>query len=330
MKKRCRWIDFLKSLAMVAVILDHTSKFHKSGLVQYHTGFAVGLFILVAGINSGMSIEKNCNNRTQYLMKRTKGIIIPYIVATLTYSIYYDGFKFDLIKFIGKLITFSASGPFYFVFFFLQLIFCSVFIFNIFMKHNKGILMDGGILFVIYLLCIYLNRCTDMGPFYGGAKYLLGGSYLFLFCLGMVIYKYMNRLLNKKTSILWLLLTLLCFAIFEIYQLYYKGWSNPPNKYTVFYILIIFSIVFIIKNICTLKNKSLDRLVDIINMIGSNSLYVFLYHSLIIQIFTDYSFNMENTVVYKMLVILCSIVIPVSISEVKKKIIIGLNRQPAQ
>lgn len=321
-EKHYEWIDFAKSIAIIAVILDHTFGItYKNDVLHYHTAFSVTLFIFLAGITASISIGKHDKNDKNYLFRRIKVIFIPYFFATLVYSIYNNNFMFDLYLFIKQLITFSASGPFYFVFFFMQLVLCSVVIYKIFQKCNGNILKGIGTLLFIYLLCVYFNRYTSMGPIYGGGNKLLGGSYLFVFSLGIIFYQYIDKLSNKKTNIEWLIMVIVAFTVFEKYKIYYKTWSNPPNKYTIFYTLLIFSIIFIVNNIFTLKSKLAVNILNYVNMVGKNSLYVFLYHSLIIEIFLKYNFGMQNTILYKILIVLCSLIVPVFVIEINRKII---------
>lgn len=325
MKKRYKWIDFAKALAIIAVVFDHTIEIHNNQILKLHTAFSVALFILLAGVTSAMSISRSNFSNKQYFLKKIKNIFIPYIFATFLYFLYNSHFKFDWLIFAKQLVTFSAGGPFYFIYFFLQLIFLSPLIYKIFIKHEHGIVKDVGLLFVVYLIGLFFNKYTYMGPFWGGGRVLLGGSFLFVFCLGFLIYKYMDKLSNKIINITWLIITLMSFIIFENYQIYSKSWSNPPNIFTIFYTLIIFSLIFTVYNLGDFKNKFIEKTIDVINLIGKNSFYIFLYHSLIIQIFLDISLNLGNTMIFKVLTILSGIIIPVIIFEVFNKV--GQNRK---
>jgi len=321
-KKQFEWINFAKTLSMIAVVLDHTAGVaYKNGMIQYHTIFAVSLFIFLAGLTSSISIANSPKIDFWYTFNRMKKILIPYAIASLVYSVYFNRMSFNLKLFLSQLTSFSATAAFYFIFFYLQLILCSVFLFKLFNKVSKSLIMDIGLITIIYLLSVYFNRYTSMGMSYAGGDRLLGGNYFFVFCLGILFYKYMDILSNKKITILWLLLTLGTFWIFEKYKIIFRAWSNPPNKYAVLYMLLVFSGVFTVGNIVVLKNPLLKKLIRGINMIGKDSLYVFLYHPILIDIIKQYNFGLIGTPVFKIMLVVCSLIIPILCLEVWKKMV---------
>lgn len=321
LNQKQEWIDFGKSLAMIAVILDHTAGVaYKNSLIQYHTMFAVSLFILLAGITSSISISNSAKVDIGFFVNRTKKILVPYFFASLIYSVYFNDFTFDLVLFMRQMVTFSATAAFYFVFFYLQLILCSVFLYELIVKKSKNIYTDIVIMSLIYLFSVYFNRYTNMGIEYGGGSKLLGGSYFFMFCLGILIYKYMSKLDNIKVKIAWFVVVILLFTIFEQNQMYYKSWSNPPNKYGVLYTLLIFSIIFLFKNIVMVKSEFGNRARAVINSIGKNSLYIFLYHPLIIDIIKEYGIGVNATLIFKLFIVLCPLFLPIGMVKIGKQI----------
>lgn len=55
-----RWINFLKGMAIVAVVIDHLYGIvYENGLVRGLTVYSVTLFIFLVGITSSISIERN-------------------------------------------------------------------------------------------------------------------------------------------------------------------------------------------------------------------------------------------------------------------------------
>lgn len=62
-KKRIFWLDFGKFIAILAVLLDHSSGLlYKTPLIQRATFFSVSLFILTSGITSYYSFLHKTRN----------------------------------------------------------------------------------------------------------------------------------------------------------------------------------------------------------------------------------------------------------------------------
>ena len=312
------WLDFLKTLAMIAVVLNHVYGFvFNNNILLFHTGFSVTLFILVAGVTSSISISKRNLVDKRYLFNRVSGILIPYLIGSFIAHVYSNRGTFDFIQFLNQIISFSASGPYYFVAFFIQLVLVSTFIFFLFKKYNN-IYKHLMIISIIYLISVYFNKHTIIGNIMGGGGKLLGGSYLFVFSLGIFIYNYINILKGFKTNIIVFIVSLVCIVIFEKNQMILKVWSNPPNNYLVFYTIIIFFIVFSSYNIFLSKLRLIIKLIKCINKIGQNSLYIFLYHYIFIHfainIWSHY-ININSRVMFSMWVIIWAFLPPLIIGE---------------
>lgn len=279
--KNYLWLDLLKGFAMIAVVIDHLYYYYQNLSIQHHTGFHVSLFILIAGFTSALSIQNRGGVvNFSYILKRIGKIFVPYLVATLIYCLYFKCFNLSTI--FQKIITFSVAGPLYFVFFYIQLIAISYFIYKL-VNHQKSKFFDIPLIVVSYLLSIILNRYKFINSFYGGSGVLLGGSFFFLFTLGFFIKKYEKIFENKKFKIFLLFSSLISLSIYEIYSLVTQSWSNPANNYLIGYTLIIFSLIF---SLFQLFFNRFPKILSPITIIGKNSLYVFLYHTLVINIFS--------------------------------------------
>ncbi len=124
---RIAWIDLLKLLAIFAVFVDHTNGFlYTDQRVAYLSAFSVTLFILLSGMNSYLSYERRDQSGSEITWKncesiKLKKLIFPYIIATACYLIFAYG-VLDLRTLISSVLQFSASAPFYFIVFYLQLV----------------------------------------------------------------------------------------------------------------------------------------------------------------------------------------------------------------
>lgn len=302
------WLDLLKGIAMIAVVIDHLYAYYQNLSIQYHTGFHVSLFILISGITSAISIQNRGGVvNFAYVTKRISKIFIPYLVATLVYCLYYQ--YFDFLTILRKIYTFSVAGPLYFVFFYIQLITISYFIYKL-INHTKSKLFDIPLIIIFYLLAILFNQNKIIDTFYGGSGVLFGGSFFFLYTLGFFIKKYEKIISLKKFNILLLISSLIILSIYEIFGLVSQSWSNPANNWLIGYTLIVFSAVL---SFYQLFLSQIPKFLTPITIIGKNSLYVFLYHTLVINIFSKIRiFNK-----YYLLLIFLSIYLPIFIFSLK-------------
>ena len=279
--KNYLWLDLLKGIAMVAVVVDHLYAYYQNLSIQYHTGFHVSLFILIAGFTSAISIQNRGGVvNFSYILKRISKIFVPYVIATLIYCLAYQ--FFDISTIFQKIITFSVAGPLYFVFFYMQLVAISYFIYKL-VNHQKSKLFDIPLVIAFYLLAMLFNKYKIISSFYGGSGVLFGGSFFFLFTLGFFAKKYENIFSFKVFNVILLVASLIFLTIYETSNLVSLSWSNPANNWLIGYTLIVFSLFL------TLYQLFLTRFFKFlvpITIIGKNSLPIFLYHTLFINIFT--------------------------------------------
>lgn len=97
-----------------------------------------------------------------------------------------NNFTFSFNLFYHQLTTFSASGPFYFVLFYVQLVFISTILYSLF---KKSLLPNIILIIFLYYISKFSNNNTIIEGIYGRGGYILEGSYLFTFGLGMFSHK---------------------------------------------------------------------------------------------------------------------------------------------
>lgn len=314
--KNYLWLDLLKGIAMIAVVLDHLFYYYNNLSIQYHTGFHVSLFILLAGFTSAISIQNRGGVvNFSYILKRVSKIFVPYLIATFIYCFYNK--IFSPLSILQKIITFSASGQLYFVFFYLQLIAISYFIYKL-VNHQKTKLLDIPLVIIFYILAFLFNKNKIFNSFYGGSGVLFGGSFFFLYTLGFFIKKYEHTFEKKKFNYLLLVVSTVSLVIFKYFNLVSLSWSNPANNWLVIYCLIIFSLIFSLYQLVLFR---FPKILTPITIIGQQSLYVFLYHTLIINIFSKFLFIPQNNSLMTTLYLLFfAIYLPISFVLVKAKV----------
>lgn len=278
------WIDFLKGLSIFAVVFDHLyGLVYKNESLHLLTEFSVTTFIFLAGITSVISIDRNKLPLWAYQKRRAKAILVPYAVATAIYVIVNLQYTFDLRIYWNSLLSFNASPPFYFIVFFLELILIAPYMYKLI--NNTKIWVHLLCLVLMYIVSKYLTHNTLVGDIYGGGGRILGGSYLFVFFLGMLFYTHYKRFESTSPKA-WLLTIGIIFSFVATYLLCLAGWlnlgwTNPPNKYTIIYSLII--VIWGYSLFGLLQKSKLGKIVgSIVTTLGRYSLYIFLYHLLAI------------------------------------------------
>ncbi|MNI09924.1 Acyltransferase family protein [compost metagenome] len=323
MKTRAEWIDFLKGLAIVAVVLDHLiNVIYFNQTVHLFTIYSVSLFILLSGMTAVISLERNKKPLKTYQISRIKGILIPYIIASVIYRLAYHDFRFNWVDFWNDLLYFKASPPFYFILFFLQLVIIAPYLYKALIKMNVVLQIVG--LLPIYFISKYLTHYTEIGSIYGGGGRILGGSYLFVFYLGMLFYLLYQKYGDKLNN-LWMYILGIVISLSAIYLIYdsgwlYLAWSNPPNKQAIMYTLFVFVFAFSLYMVAS-KWKIPTKTLSLFTIMGRHSFYIFLYHLLFIfyaSKITTAIGPLNNKLLNAILFLLFAIIIPILIGVIVK------------
>lgn len=302
--KRIYWIDIAKFLAILAVLMDHTSgTLYDNHYIWTLSFFSVSLFVIILGITTYWSFE----NQTSSLVKKIKskgwGIFRPYLVAMFIYSIAITG-MFDLKTYVGNVIHFTISspnynpnvgGPFYYVCLYLQLVLVSPILYEL-LRVTKGKKFGwiAEILFLCVILAIssFITNYTNILSILGGGGKLFGGTYLVLVYIGMWFAKYYKIIQMKIIPSIIVFIVSLCMTIWWTKYIGINRVSidglvpfgdgmNPPSisisTYAILIIILLFSFDQIRINI---KCNALDFVVSKLAFLGKHTLYIFLYHML--------------------------------------------------
>ena len=324
--KRIVWIDCAKFIAILVVVIDHSYRIlYENNAISLFSFFSVNLFVILMGITTYIAEEKNLDTNVGTRIKRRMGRIFwPYFIATFVYSVAKDH-MFDFKTFVLRLIYFDASAPFYYVFLYMQLIFANLFIYKILRVCDKGnyawikkIFVGMGIGSVSWLT----TRYTNMLDIYGGGGKLFGGTYLFLAYIGMIVAPYMLKnvmsmrrrlLLFAGTSAMWLLwYRFINRDYFRLDSFLLLEGVNPPGPTLMIYagiVLVWCSALFSMDD--AMNHLWVRKLIAWVQCIGKNSLYIFLYHKLILDYFLCPYVIIENIWLKRVFYLLCMIGIPI-------------------
>lgn len=316
-KARIQWIDFMKAIAIFAVLADHTyGMLHTNLKISYGSFFSVTLFILISGVTSYTSFWRRKDvPYSEDLKRKLKAILIPYGIATAVYGIIAIRY-FDLMSFINSFFNFSSALPFYFVLVFVQLIFISrpfCMIVNAIRESKR----TGGQKFLIHFIISVLlliaaavfTKYTYMLNIYVGGKFLFGGTYLFVFYLGHIIGSYADRVyfsakcINNTHIYMCVCILIVCsiLAAVTLENMLTKGSFfgdtplfggdfNPPESRQMLYSFSVFGMLLSVNwLIDRVGFKPLIFVRNIIAWFGKYSLYIFLFHMAVLNILNQSS-----------------------------------------
>lgn len=305
MKDKIKWINCAKTIAILAVLIDHTAGIaYSNDNITRLSYFSVSLFVLISGMLRWKSNEKHQRNYIQSVKASCKSIVLAYLMATFVYHIV-DNHRFDFEVYVQQLIYFNASSPFYYVMLYIQLMFIDrllyTFIKKIPIKYDKILEFGFGCVLLVFV-CMTTNRSNILG-IYGGGGVLFGGTYLLLFYIGMLLSKHRiyEKVEFKRSCIFTVLFLFLsfcwwrfeCVNQFKIdsYLPFGRG-VNPPSISLTLMALLILNFSFGFFTLCEQIEK-LSWITNIFGSLGKHTLYVFLYHRLYLDYFLRKYITME-------------------------------------
>jgi fucose 4-O-acetylase-like acetyltransferase len=340
-KNRAVWIDMAKTMAIIAVIVDHMSnRLYVNDAMQRVSSYSVGMFVICMGATSYWSLNGGKTSK-EYVKKRATSILGPYIMATVLCSTYYNrGFCFE--KIINELIHFNASLPYYYVCLYLQLILITPVIIYYVARYCKGI---GGIgysvagMLGLSVASYFLNTRTNILEVYGGGGKLFGGSYIVLLFVGVLLAHVSDTL--SRATIVWkvvLEIVSILVTIFIACLLYRRNdlllndtllgaSTNPPGitiiVYSTAFSLLLFGLDVLI------SDRIPRRIEMVFTVVGRRTLSIFLYHMLLFVVLSEqivYRFGLEirnsrlRIVIYFGILILGSIILGYAFDMALKRI----------
>ncbi len=335
-KKRLAWTDCVKAVAIIAVVINHSYLLmYESARMAIGTFFSVTLFILVSGASTFMSYEKKGNTGFISNAKKLKPLLITYAVAVVVYILLRNK-HFDLMIYLTHLINFNVHNVFYFVFFFIQLKLITPALLAVTgVRKKHGLLIDIAILAVLFFVAYVSINYTTMLPLYGGGEFLLGGTYLPVYFIGMMFAKYgvfnMQSVIRKILIIpvgaltaWWAYAYVFGILPFDraLAQVFGEG-MNPPSANLIVYASLIFILLYCVFSLAEdAKSRVIGTVVTFFAFIGRHTLYIFMFH-FPVQDFMFLLFPMwrNNAIMYGWVIFPCMVVLPaVAVWAVKKLI----------
>lgn len=333
---RIKWVDCAKAMAIMGVIMDHTNGLlYTNQAIAYASYFAVGVFILLAGIMAYKTTPVVRGGGCKYL-KSLGHFLSQYAVATFVIQIWYTHF-FDLRTYVSYLLNFSIQGPYYFLLFFLQLKLITPFLVMWCRFCDKQKIKYFWHFITIACLCWFcsiLVYYTFILPVHGGGKNLFGGTFLLLYYIGILFgnFNVFDKLIEKKyfvlgiSIILWIVWwRLYCLGKlpFDVWlSAYWGNGFNPPSINAMVFSII--SLFVFYSAFCLFEDygKQVGRcIVNILSFIGQYTLYIFMYHLLVRDIvLTLFPQVQSNIWLMRFAIFIPMLLAPVLIAWLIKKI----------
>lgn len=311
--KRADWLDVTKFIAIIAVMIDHTNGvLYQNQHIAYFSYYSVSLFIIVMGISTYWSYSNINSGFIKKSINKLRKTIRPYLVATFVYCI--TAYKmFDIETYLVHVIRFNASGPLYYVCLYIQLVIISpilYYILNNKSKYSYQIEIIAGL--IIILISSLTTNYSNILSVYGGGGKLLGGNYLFLLYMGMLLAKY---LFNKKfpikilipCTIVFLAATIAWWRFICVNQLqidskipFGNGFNPPSISFALYSVLMALTIFFLGSLLSEYADGIPYKVFSHFGVIGRHTLYIFLYHRFFLDFVIPFVRFITGTIIENM------------------------------
>ncbi len=311
--KRTVWVDVAKFLAILAVMTDHTEGIlYESSDVAYFSYYSVSLFIIVMGITTMWSYSRNSESLAKKVRNKCIGMIRPYVIATVIYCIFMYK-SFDLEAVIYHLIRFNATGAFYYVLLYIQLVLISPVLFCIFEKTKGkkwGIAVEAASFVIVICISSWTTNHSNILGVYGGGGKLFGGTYLILLYLGMWVGKYYGKISVKTVPAGILAAIMLCCTIawwrfiandkcqIDLRFPFGEGFNPPGISLGLYAVLMALMLYFLETALLSHPDGIPMKIMEAFAFLGKHTLYIFLYHRFILDIVIPYISAVSGIVIW--------------------------------
>lgn len=175
---------------------------------------------------------------------------------------------------------------------------------------------------IVFGVAVASIKYTFILNVHGGGKYLFGGSYLIIFFWGMLFGSFDIKFSSIKYEIINSIISVIAvggwykFLLSNQFQIdaYFPlgDGFNPPSisliVYGIFFVWVFYSL-FSLAQEC--KVKAMREFMQILNWLGKYSLYIFLYHRLILNYFLV-KINVENNVIKAVIYLFVMVFVPIA------------------
>jgi peptidoglycan/LPS O-acetylase OafA/YrhL len=271
------WLDALKGIAILAVVLDHAFIVGNYELWK-HLYFHVSWFVFLAGVSNTYSARtRRLSGSRDFLAlwwRRGASLLPPYIAASaLAFFFVYLG-RQPASAFVYDFSHFHTLPPLYFIALLLQLLTVFPIVFALWYRAGwTGRIIVAAV--IVPVGAVFSQVITF--PWVLGAHYLFGASFLYLFVFGIALEPWLTG--NRLHPAIALICGLPLLAAAEWFNLKTGGMlmTHPPTNDQLAYALGGAGLAYAV---CRRFIGSLP--VRLLGSLGHRSLDVFAYHYLFI------------------------------------------------
>lgn len=306
--KRIEYIDQIKGMAIILVVLGHTYS-TGNGIIVWLNSFHMPLFFIITGY---LIRYKECiNGKIKFTLKnKMKSLIVPYFVFGCCLSLFYsilakisdDSFWSTLVGYLKILFSLKGIGPFWFLpcIFIAESLFCILLI-----KKNR--IQTYIITIILFTLGMMIH-----GRFNDNIGLVLIRS---LIAMGFIMFGYWLYKMIYNIDINWLII--IGINLLNIFISKYNGKVDLVSLvFNNIYMYILCSIIGSVGIILLFKKLNYKKL-KVLNYFGMNSIIILCTHSLVIQIvrLLDYKifgnilprFNIFEGIVFTMIILVITV-----------------------
>lgn len=263
-RQRIDYFDFLKGISIISVIIIHIAYFFQwmnpynndlfINILNNLLRFTIPVFFICSGVLLA-SFDNSKIKLSKYYYNKFIRIIVPYLIMNILIAAYLHSSLWEFVLFI---LAGSILPPYYFAV--VLTIFYLIFPFINRFKDSKIFFFFS---FFISFAFFFLTPLWKYGVLYFAV------NFFFFFAYGMYMRNYfLQKTINKKESIYWLIIILLYLWVSLSFQEFYYNIQ-------IFYGVAIFNLFFIFKDkIVRIPKNIFGAVCDF----GRTSLWIFLTH----------------------------------------------------
>lgn len=283
MNDRLEYIDLIRGIAIIFVVMGHVIQYNINGVAasacfDFIYSFHMGFFFFISGCTASLSAEKNTwSNFYYFLYKKGCQLIVPFVVwGLVVYSVINKSCYSDIPwRFVEIFRQPDNQSPWFLLYLFcIQIVFfvCCALSANIKWQYSRIFFLLVTLPFVTAILYFKNNYVT---PFF----VWISPDYLLIYILGVIVQTYLYKEYIFKYVVL------LCFIIFVYYAPKYDFYHYSYQMRAIKILASIsFSIIvyYVAKTVyCELGEIIRKNL----RILGTNTLEIYVSHYYFIQFF---------------------------------------------
>lgn len=301
-------IDFLRFVGLIMIIFAHVNP---PALLFQLRNFDVPLMVLISGISFRLSVKNE--PYIKYLWSRIQRLVFPvWIFLTFYFVLQFivsGPFESEyLTTIIRTYLLIDGIGYVWIIRVFVLVAIIAPLIYSIHKRISSNFIFVLVLLFLysIYEFVVFSMRASELGVLGVILKSFIFYtiSYGLVFALGIRLPDF-----NKRDVVICLfIITLVFFTLFIINWNHNSGWlptqefKYPPTSYYLSFALMMAFVLYLASERIMAFCQQV-RLESLILFIGSNSIWIYLWHILYLQVFK----SLDGFVSWYLSVLLCSI-----------------------